>query len=140
MSTTMTTTKNVNQNENQESMNQYESDEQTYNTTFAPQFDIWEGDDELVLYGDLPRVDPKHLDIQFENRQLTIHGKVDRCCNGQKKSLFSEYSVGDFHRTFAIGEAINSEGISAEMRDGVLTLHLPKSEVARPRRIEVKAN
>ena len=127
MSSTMTTTKNANQNENQEWMNQCESDEQTYNTTFAPRFDIWEGDDELVLYGDLPGVDPKHLDIQFENRQLTIQGKVCRCCDGQSKSLFSEYSVGDFHRTFAIGEAINSEGISAEMRDGVLTLHLPKS-------------
>ncbi|MEO8271103.1 MAG: Hsp20/alpha crystallin family protein [Aureliella sp.] len=107
--------------------------------TFSPRFDIWEGDDELILYGDLPGVEPNSLDINFENRQLTIHGKVCRCHEGNR-SLYSEYGIGDFERTFTIGEAINGEGITAEMRDGVLTLHLPKSEASKPRKIEVKAN
>jgi HSP20 family protein len=47
--------------------------------------------------------------------------------------------VGDYHRSFTIGEAIDAEKISAEMHNGVLTLHLPKSEKVKPRRIEVKA-
>src|SRR5690606_31726137 len=103
------------------------------------QFDIWEGDDAFVLYGDLPGVDPGSLDIQFENRQLTIHGKVCRRCEGVNY-MFSEYGIGDFHRSFTIGEAINSEAISAELCNGVLTLHLPKADEAKPRRIQVKAS
>lgn len=139
MSIAINTTNDNMQNENQELRTQCENSEQTYQRTFSPRFDIWEGDGELILYGDLPGVHADDLDIHFENRQLTIHGKVGRFCKGNKY-IYSEYEVGDFHRTFAIGEAINSEGISAGMRDGVLTLHLPKSEEAKPLRIEVKAN
>ncbi|WP_235908972.1 Hsp20/alpha crystallin family protein [Roseiconus nitratireducens] len=111
--------------------------EQTFEATFAPRFDIWEGDDELVLYGDLPGVDPDSLDIEFENRQLTIHGKTCRK-RASVNHLYSEYEVGDFHRTFTIGEAIDSAKISAELHQGVLALHLPKAAEARPRRIQVK--
>lgn len=112
---------------------------ETITKTFSPRFDVWEGDDELILYGDLPGVDPESLDVQYENRQLTIHGKVAQRCDGMA-CLYSEYSVGDFYRTFVIGEAINPEAISAELRDGVLTLHLPKSEAAKPKRIDVKVS
>ena len=105
--------------------------------TFVPRFDIWETDDELVLYGDLPGVKPENLDIQFENKQLVIHG---RTCprNVGRKFLYAEYGVGDYHRSFTIGEAIDASKISAELTAGVLTLHLPKSEKVKPRRIEVK--
>lgn len=139
MSTAMTTTEKKSQNENRELSQQSGHGHRQNPPTFSPRFDIWEGDDELILYGDLPGVAPDSLDINFENRQLTIHGEVCRCHEGIK-SLYSEYGIGNFERTFTIGEAINGEGISAEMRDGVLTLHLPKSESAKPRRIEVKAN
>lgn len=115
------------------------SPESTYESTFVPRFDIWEGDDELRLYGDLPGVTPENLDIQFENRELTIHGKAAPRQDGVEY-LYGEYGIGDFHRTFTIGEAIDVEKISAEMRDGVLTLHLPKSENVKPRRIEVKTS
>ena len=137
MSTTMTTTQaqQTHGDENQVS----NVSEQMYQATFTPLFDIWEDEDQLVLYGDLPGVDPESLDIQFENRQLTIHGKVCRRCEGINY-LYSEYSVGDFHRSFAIGELIDSEAISAEMRDGVLTLRLPKADGAKPRRIQVKTS
>lgn len=140
MSTTMTNTgSNQTRNDENQLSNASDRERQTYQTTFSPRFDIWEGEDELILYGDLPGVDPDGLDIQFENRQLTIHGKVCRRGDGVNY-LYSEYGVGDFHRSFTIGEAINSEAISAELRHGVLTLHLPKSEEAKPRRIEVKAS
>lgn len=138
MRTTMTTT-----NQNQGIANNQPSSgnrvgEQIHQLTYSPRFDIWEGDDELVLYGDLPGVEPADLDIQFENRQLTIYGKVCRRCEGARH-LTSEYGVGDFQRSFTIGESINGDQISAELRHGVLTLHLPKSDEAKPRRIEVKA-
>ena len=111
--------------------------ENTYQTTFVPRFDIWEGDDELLLVGDLPGVAPDGLDVRFENRELTIHGKVSPRHEGIK-FLYGEYGIGDFYRTFAIGEAVDTDRISAEMHDGVLTVHLPKSEKVKPRRITVK--
>ena len=106
-------------------------------TTYNPRFDIWENDDEMILYGDLPGVMPEDLDVRFENPVLTIHGKVSPRHN-DIKFLHGEYGIGDFHRTFTIGEAIDTERISAELKNGVVTVHLPKSEKVKPRRIEVK--
>ena len=106
-------------------------------TTYSPRFDIWEDEDEMILYGDLPGVMPEDLDVRFENPVLTIHGKVSPRHN-DIKFLHGEYGIGDFHRTFTIGEAIDTESISAELQNGVLTVHLPKSEQVKPRRIDVK--
>ncbi|MEZ6079763.1 MAG: Hsp20/alpha crystallin family protein [Pirellulaceae bacterium] len=130
MSTTMTG------NEKQSGANS--SPEQTYQSTYVPRFDIWEGEDELLLLGDLPGVKVDDLDIRFENRELTIHGNVSSRYEGEM--LFGEYGIGDFHRSFTIGDAIDAEKISAEMCNGVLKLHLPKSEKVKPRWIEVKAS
>ena len=107
--------------------------------TYSPRFDIWENDDEMILYGDLPGVIPEDLNVHFENPVLTIHGKVNPRHN-DIKFLHGEYGIGDFHRTFTIGEAIDSERISAELKNGVVTVHLPKSEKVKPRRIEVNCS
>jgi HSP20 family molecular chaperone IbpA len=106
--------------------------------TYTPRFDICETDDELVLYGDLPGVEPADLDIRFENRELTILGKVAPR-HTERRSVYSEYGIGDFYRTFAIGEAIDGERIAAELKNGVLAVHLPKSDAVKPRRIAVMA-
>jgi HSP20 family molecular chaperone IbpA len=108
-------------------------------TTYSPRIDIWESEDELVLYADMPGVAAENLDIQFENRELRIHGKV--CPRHQDLAfLYGEYGIGDFYRTFTIGETIDSQKIDAELKDGVLILHLPKTEAVKPRRIAVKTN
>lgn len=107
--------------------------------TYSPRFDIWETDDELILYGDMPGVAPDGLDIRFENRELTIHGKVEPR-HHDIEFLQGEYGIGDFYRMFTIGESIDVDRISAELSNGVLTLHLPKTEAVKPRRIEVKAS
>lgn len=107
--------------------------------TYSPRFDIWENDDEMILYGDLPGVVPEDLDVRFENPVLTIHGKVSPR-HDDIKFLHGEYGIGDFHRTFTIGDAIDTERISAELKNGVVTVHLPKSEKVKPRRIEVKCS
>ena len=105
--------------------------------TYSPRFDIWENDDEMILYGDLPGVMPEDLDVRFERPVLTIHGTV-RPRHQDIKLLHCEYGVGNFHRAFTIGDAINADRISAELKNGVVTVHLPKSEKVKPRRIEVK--
>jgi len=106
---------------------------------YTPRIDIWESDEELVLYADLPGVSTEDLDIQFENRELRIHGKVAPR-HENRSFLYGEYGIGDFYRTFTIGETIDSKKISAELQNGVLTLHLPKTEAVKPRRIAVKAS
>ncbi|MHB8901354.1 MAG: Hsp20/alpha crystallin family protein, partial [Thermoguttaceae bacterium] len=103
---------------------------------YSPRFDIWENNDEVILYGDLPGVLPGDLDVSFENPVLTIHGTVNPRHN-DIKFLHGEYGIGDFHRTFTIGEAIDTEKISAVLKNGVVMVHLPKSEKVKPRRIKV---
>jgi HSP20 family protein len=105
--------------------------------TYSPRIDIWESDDELVLYADLPGVAAGDVDIQFENRELRIHGKVAPR-HEKINFLYGEYGIGDFYRTFTIGETIDAEKISAELHNGVLVLRLPKTEAVKPRRIQVQ--
>jgi HSP20 family molecular chaperone IbpA len=106
--------------------------------TYSPRIDIWESDQELILYADMPGVAAENLEIQFENRELRIHGKV--CPRHEDISfIYGEYGIGDFYRTFSIGETIDAEKITAELKDGVLALHLPKTDAVRPRRIEVQS-
>ena len=106
--------------------------------TFVPRVDILENDNEIVLYADMPGVEKDQLDIHFEDRQLTIHGKV-ALRKTDMNFVDGEYGIGDFVRTFTIGEAIDVQQISAEIKNGVLTLQLPKAESAKPRKIAVKA-
>lgn len=113
--------------------------ERTYNgVTFTPRCDIFETDDELVLYADLPGVEPGDADVRFENGQLEIYA---RCAPRQEgvNYLGYEYGIGDYYRAFTIGEATNSDKISAGLKNGVLTVRLPKSEAVKPKRIAVKA-
>ncbi len=106
--------------------------------TYMPRFDIVETDEELVLFGDLPGVTKEDLDVRFENGELTVEGKVPPR-QAQREFVYGEYGIGDFYRSFAISETIDVEKISAELHEGVLTLHLPKVEAVKPRKITVKA-
>lgn len=112
--------------------------EQTRNgAIFTPRVDIVETQDELQLFADLPGVESSDVDVRFENGELAIHG----CCAARQEGanyLSCEYGIGDFYRTFAISEQIDSDKISAELKNGVLSVHLPKSEKAKPKRIAVK--
>jgi HSP20 family molecular chaperone IbpA len=105
--------------------------------TYSPRFDIWENDNELVLSGDLPGVEAESLEIRYEDKQLSILGRVVPRQTGVEY-LYAEYGVGDFFRTFSVGEAIDSTKIAAELNGGVLTVHLPKTEAVKPKRIEVR--
>jgi HSP20 family protein len=106
-------------------------------TAYNPRFDIVETEDELVLYGDLPGVTLENLDLRFENERLVIHGKVEPRHEG-REFVYGEYGIGDYHREFQVLEGVDPEKISADLKDGVLCVHLPKSEAVKPRRIEVK--
>jgi HSP20 family protein len=104
---------------------------------FTPRVDIYETDRELTLYAELPGVRPGDVDLHYEKGELTLHGRV-KPRRGQKPMLLQEYEEGDFYRAFAIHESIDASRIEAECKNGVLVVHLPKAEAARPRQIAVR--
>lgn len=109
--------------------------ERTYGPPmFSPNVDILENAEELTLVADMPGVTPDGIDIQYEQGELSIRGRVAPRAE-QPNFLLNEYGVGDFYRVFQLGEGVDNERISAEIANGVLTVHLPKVERMKPRKI-----
>ena len=107
--------------------------------TYVPNVDILENDEKLMLLADMPGVKADDFDIRYEHGELAVHGRVQpRPELDQGNYLLREYGVGDYYRSFQVGEGIDSTRIEAELNDGVLMLHLPKTEQAVPRKISIK--
>lgn len=104
---------------------------------FVPRVDIFENDDGLVLFADLPGVAPNDVDLRFEKGELILHGRLP-APKPHGQLLYGEYEAGDFYRVFQIHESIDSSRIEAECRNGVLTVHLPKVEQAKPKQVQVR--
>src|SRR5262245_20170015 len=98
--------------------------------TVTPAVDVLERDGDLVVYADLPGVAPQDVDVRFENGELTVHGK-------RLPGQFSKDEVTHYFRSFRISEQIAADKIEAALKNGRLTLKLPKIEAAKPRRIAV---
>ncbi len=106
---------------------------------YIPSVDILQLEGELLLEADLPGVNPQNLDIRYEGKVLTLEGRVEPREPENARPILSEYGVGDFHRTFQVGDSIDAEKISAEYKDGVAYIHLPLVTAAKPRKVEIKA-
>jgi HSP20 family protein len=104
---------------------------------FTPRVDIYENDQELTLVADVPGVRPEDVELRYDRGQLFLHGRV-QTRHPQANFLLAEYDEGDFYRVFEIHESIDSGRISAECKNGVLTVHLPKAEAAKPKQIAVR--
>ncbi len=105
---------------------------------FSPRVDICETDGELLLMADLPGVRPEDVDLRYERGELVLHARVARR-HPERPLLLHEYELGDFYRAFTIHESIDASRIEAECKNGVLTVHLPKAEPARPKQINVRS-
>ena len=105
---------------------------------YRPAVDIVELPDELRVVADVPGASKEGIDINFEKGVLTIQAKVEPRHSGEADYLLREYGVGDYYRVFTVSENIDASKISADYADGILTLHLPKSEAAQPRKIQVR--
>src|SRR5262245_56937819 len=104
---------------------------------YRPNADILEHGDELIVMADLPGATTGENDIKFEDGVLEIYARVKPRQSPETELLLREYGTGDFYRAFRVSEQIDPTRITAEFGDGVLTLHLPKSEAAKPRKIAV---
>jgi HSP20 family protein len=111
--------------------------ESTRGVFFTPRVDIYETDSELTLYADVAGVSPEDVELRYEGGELVLHGRV-KPRHREESYLLQEYEEGDFYRAFSIHESIDTSRIEAECKNGVLTVHLPKVERARPRQITVR--
>lgn len=105
---------------------------------YAPAVDIFESKEAMILVADMPGVSPENLDIDLNDGKLTLYGRVPPA-DENLVYLLREYGVGDFRREFTLGRMIDQGKIEAKIKDGVLTLVLPKLDAAKPRKIVVKA-
>lgn len=104
---------------------------------FTPPIDIYETDEGLVLYADLPGVSVGSLDLQVQDNKLTLLGKVEPQIPEGSRSIHKEYEVGNFLRSFILSGEIVHNKIEAKLANGVLRIFLPKAPKAEPRRIQV---
>jgi HSP20 family protein len=111
-----------------------ERDGRKIGTWITPVVDIYENEEGLTLLADLPGVHKDDLQLGVDKNVLTIEGRLPET-NGQ--ALYREFGGSVYYRRFQLSEKIDLENIKAELKDGVLTLRMPKSAAARPRRIEV---
>jgi HSP20 family protein len=108
---------------------------------WTPSVDIFEDEEGVALRFELAGVDPKDVDIRFENGVLTLRGdrKLER---GDKRDNYHrvELSYGTFTRSFSLPGTIDAEKIKAESKNGILTVMLPKKPEAKPKSIQVKVS
>jgi HSP20 family protein len=108
---------------------------------WVPPVDIQETENELIVKADVPDVDMKDIDVRMENGTLTLRGerkfKSDTNEGGWHRV---ERSYGTFERVFTLPDSVNAENVKADYKNGVLTITLPKKEIAKPRQIKVQVN
>jgi HSP20 family protein len=107
--------------------------------TFTPPIDIHEGPEGLTLEADLPGATEQNLSVQLEDNVLSLHVTIDSPAPSSGRLLHEEYHLGDYQRSFILSDEVDRDRITAELRNGVLRLFLPKADRVRTRRIEIKA-
>ena len=104
---------------------------------FLPVTDIFETDQALTVVLEMPGVVKENVDVGVESDILTIEARIDYSKYEGLQPVYTEYNIGHYVRTFQISSKLEQGKISAELKDGVMTLVLPKAEKAKPRKIKV---
>lgn len=102
----------------------------------TPPVDIYETDDGLEVLVDMPGVGREGVSLGVEDGILTIEGTPTWATTGE--TVYEEFRLGRYHRRFRLTDAVDAEGIDAELKHGVLRIRLPKAERMRPRKIDVR--
>jgi HSP20 family protein len=105
---------------------------------FLPNADIYETNDALNVVLEMPGVEKNSVEIRVEDGVLKIDGRLDFSKYQGLQPLYTEYNVGHYSRSFRLSSKIDQNKIGAELKDGVLSLVLPKVEEAKPRTIQVQ--
>ena len=103
----------------------------------APVVDIYENEDEILLQADMPGVTKEQVTINVDNGKLEISGT--RKLQSKGTSTWQEFGDVEYRRVFSVPQSIDVGKVNAELKEGVLKLHLPKTEAAKPRTIQISA-
>ncbi len=106
--------------------------------TLVPHVDICEDKDSVTLYADLPGVAKEGLDVHIDRDTLQIYGRRVPQADAGTGGNYTEMPARDYYRAFTIGEEVDREHIAAHLTNGVLKVVLPKSERAKPKKIDIK--
>ncbi len=104
---------------------------------YLPATDIVETEQELLLYMDMPGVDKENVTVKLEKNVLQVDGMIETKPYSELKPLYTEYNIGNYTRQFELSNKIDQSKIEASMKDGVLSLVLPKVAEMQPRSIQI---
>lgn len=103
----------------------------------APVVDIYENEDEILLYADMPGVTKDNVTVNVDNGKLEISGTRNLQAKGTGN--WQEFTDVEYRRVFAVPQSIDVTKVNAELKEGVLKLHLPKADAAKPRTIKISS-
>jgi HSP20 family protein len=110
-------------------------------SAWYPACDVFEGKDTVKIVAELPGVKPEDVKLSLENNLLTIRGEKKQEAEERNERVHRyERSYGSFERAFVLPSTVDGDNISADYRNGILTVTVPKAERARPREIPVRAS
>jgi HSP20 family protein len=105
---------------------------------YAPRFDVKETKDAYVIKADLPGVKEEEVDVSLSGNMLTISGKKEEEHKEEGEQYYAmERTYGSFARSFSLPDSVDSEHVTAELRDGVLAVNVPKRPEAQPKKISI---
>lgn len=108
---------------------------------WVPAVDIRENEQELVLTADVPGLKFEDIDVRIENGTLSVKGERKFESSNEKNGWHRvERRYGAFQRVFDLPDTVETEGVKADYKNGVLTVVLPKKEIAKPKQIKVQVN
>jgi HSP20 family protein len=109
-------------------------------STWLPALDVWETDEDLVLALDLPGIPEEKVSIEVDDSTLTVIGERERSVEDAGDRFYRfERRFGSFSRSVTLPQGVDESKISAEFKDGVLEIHVPKPEERKPKRIQIGA-
>lgn len=117
-----------------------EANEQRAVAPLVPPVDIIEDGDGITVRADLPGVSRENLSIGVDGDTLTVEATVSLGESAHVQPVYAEVRTAQYKRSFVLSRDLDTEKINASIRNGVLTLQVPKREQAKPRRIEIRAD
>lgn len=106
---------------------------------WAPRTDLLETDEAYRIHLDVPGVSKDDLSINYQDNQLTVSGeRTDNRLDTDAEYVKVERAFGHFYRAFTLPNTVDAEAIRAEYENGVLTIHVPKTESVQPRQIDIQ--
>ena len=106
--------------------------------TYRPNVDVIDRGADVLVVADVPGARPDGIDVTFEDGVLSLDARVPgRDLPG--RAIRQEYGIGDYRRSFRLGDDFDASQIAAECRDGVLTIRVPRLAAVRPRKVQVRA-